>query len=123
MSTPLCRPGTGMMNWPTGRILKYDHKIITTERMTHGIHAANDCCKVSEEIFSCRTADAGAVGLQKRRKVTVAAIDTDEATISVAYGPHKLETRNCVSANVAPATSAAGQARRRPLPLATTHTR
>ncbi len=35
--------------------------------------------------------------------------------ISVTYGPQKLETRNCAEAKLVPATSAAGQLRRKPL--------
>src|SRR5581483_10723322 len=50
-------------------------------------------------------------------------MDTSELTTSVAYGPHRFETTNCIAAKLDPATSAAGQLRRNPFAPPTTAAR
>src|SRR5437016_2033479 len=66
---------------------------------------------------------AARCGLHTRRKRATAAMEESAAMMSAAQGPQRLETRNCASPKLDPATSAAGQVSLKPLPLATTQTR
>src|SRR5690242_1800817 len=126
--TPLSRLGIAILTCPLLNSLKYDHKIIISDSAIHGHHARSAILNAgfppalasSSPRF---TPSCAACGFHIFKKPATAAIDISELTTSVAYGPHRFETRNCVTPKLRPATSAAGQLRRSPFPPATTTAR
>src|ERR1700686_2172248 len=64
-------------------------------------------------LVECRRLVTGTLsGCQTISNITRATSATNEARMSVRYGPTKFETRNCVPAKVSPQTAAAGAATR-----------
>ena len=86
----------------------------TSERMSQGSMpwitsptAAAHAAWTSRSDVVASAATIGA-GVQTRSSVVVATIDTSALSTSVAYGPHRFETRNCVAAKLTPATTRGG---------------
>src|SRR5690348_15404505 len=123
---PLFRLGIAILTCPLPKSLKYDHRIIISDSTIHGHHARNATLNGGLSPASLSptfTLPCAAGGFHNFRKPATAAIETSELTTSVGYGPHRFETRNCVTPKLRPATSAAGQLRRSPLPPPTTTAR
>src|SRR5579863_4088685 len=98
---------------------------MTTDRPIQGAQADNvwRVVRRGEDGWAAASAALRSLGFHQRRNRTSARIEMSAARMSAAYGPHRFETRNWVSAKLEPATSAGAHVSRRPLPLATTHTR
>src|SRR5215218_6782657 len=100
--------------------------MITAERSSHGSMPRSTSRPVIVARAGASTsglAVAAGRGVQKRSSVVVAAIDASALSTSAAYGPHVFDTTNCATAKLTPATTAAGQVRRRPSHPATTSDR